>query len=222
MNIIDSFVSITTHAGSLIAPVLHEKSHCYLILHTLEPYYSWLKYYDSGTDEVSPFFGKQYNQDIYEDAIYNYFIDPNWDYIGSETLYIKLIYVDYPLGFAVVELIGEWNDAISNDVMYLKRNVVDHLAEHGIDKYILIGENVFNFHGSDDCYYEEWYEELDEGWIVALNFREFIWEEWNRYRLHTYMHCGPTWEMTDWRTLTPIDFCMKVSARMPLKIARLK
>mgnify|MGYP000583790805 CR=1 FL=1 len=26
-----------------------------------------------------------------------------------------------------------------------------------------IGENVFNFHGSDDCYYEEWFDELEEG-----------------------------------------------------------
>ena len=120
-------------------------------MHDIEPYYSWHKYYDSSKDEGSPFYGKEYNYELYQDAIYNYFIDPAWDYIGSETLYLKLLYVEYEEGFAVIELIGEWNDAVSNDIMYLKRNVIDHLSQHGIDKFIIIGENVFNFHGSDDC-----------------------------------------------------------------------
>jgi hypothetical protein len=96
-------------------------------MHDIEPYYSWIKYYDAASDDLSPFFGKEYNQDLYQDAIYNYFIDPNWDYIGSETLYIKILYADYEMGYAILELIGEWNDAISNDIMYLKRNVTDHL-----------------------------------------------------------------------------------------------
>ena len=62
-------------------------------MHDIEPYYSWVKYYDAASDDMSPFYGKEYNQDLYQDAIYNYYIDPNWDYIGSETLYIKLLFV---------------------------------------------------------------------------------------------------------------------------------
>ena len=36
-----------------------------------------------------------------------------------------------------------------------------------------IGENVLNFHHSDDAYYEEWFDEVmeDDGWIALLNFR---------------------------------------------------
>jgi hypothetical protein len=124
-------------------------------MHDIEPYYNWLKYYDSSQDERSPFFGKQYNFDLYSETIYGYYIDPAWDNIGSETLYIKILYTDYDIGFTVMEFIGEWNDAINNDIMNLKRNIIEHLIGEGINKFILIGENIMNFHGSDDCYYEE-------------------------------------------------------------------
>ena len=179
-------------------------------MHDIEPYYSWHKYYDSSKDEASPFFGKEYNYELYQDAIYNYFIDPAWDYIGSETIYLKLLFADYELGFVVIELIGEWNDAVSNDIMYLKRNVIDHLLLNGIDKFIIIGENVFNFHGSDDCYYEEWFDELEEGWIAAINFRDFIVEEWQKYNIDSYINIGGRLDILNWRTMTPMAFCQKV------------
>jgi len=28
-------------------------------------------------------------------------------------------------------------------------------------QFILIGENVLNFHSSDDCYYEEWFQDVE-------------------------------------------------------------
>jgi len=110
----------------------------------------------------------------------------------------------------VIELIGEWNDAVSNDIMYLKRNVIDHLSMNGIDKFILLGENVFNFHGSDDCYYEEWFDELEEGWIAAINFRDFIVEEWKKYDIDSYINSGGGLDIHNWRTMTPMAFCLKV------------
>lgn len=173
-------------------------------MHEIEPYFSWLKYYDSSEDERSPFYGKEYNFDLYQDAIYNYYIDPAWDYIGSETLYIKLLFVDYKRGFAVIDFIGEWNDAVTNDIMFLKRNILDHLYLNGINQYILIGENVFNFHGSDDCYYEEWFEEIEEGWIAAINFRDFVVEEWKKYDIDSYINIGGELDVPNWRTLTPL------------------
>ena len=63
--------------------------------------------------------------------------------------------VDYDLNFAIIELIGEWNDAIENDIMTLRREVTDKLQEQGINKFIIIAENVLNFHSSDDSYYEK-------------------------------------------------------------------
>ncbi len=188
-------------------------------MHNLEPYFNWDRYYDSAEDEYSPFFGKEYNYDLYTDAIYNYYIAPGWDFMGSETLYIKILFADYERGYAVIEFIGEWNDAISNDIMHLKRNVIDHLTTYGINKFILIGENVFNFHGSDDCYYEEWFEDVEDGWIAAVNFRDFIHAEWQKYYIDTYVNFGGSLEISNWRTLTPKQFCELVNKYIVRRLA---
>jgi hypothetical protein len=176
------------------------------VMHLIEPYYNWRKYYDSSTDEHSPFFGKEYNYDVYQDTIYGYYIDPAWDFMGSETLYIKILYADYDKRFVVLEFIGEWNDTIHNDIMHLKRNVVDELSAAGINKFVLIGENIMNFHGSDDSYYEEWFDDVEEGWIAAVSFPEFIQEEMKRYHLDHYINMGGTLQLTSWRTMTPFVF----------------
>src|SRR3954469_4688069 len=154
-------------------------------MHNIEPYYNWLKYYDSSFDESSPFFEKEYNYDLYKDTIYGYYIHPAWDSFGSETLYLKVLFANYNLGFAIIELIGEWNDTLNNDIMMLKRDFLEVLMAAGINKFILIGENIMNFHGSDDCYYEEWFEEVEEkgGWIAAINFPEFIMQEQAKYHI---------------------------------------
>ena len=122
-------------------------------MHQIEPFERWLSIYNPALDERSPFYGKEYNFDLYSDTIYGYYIDQAWDFIGSETLYIKILYVDYQYGGVIIECFGEWNDTLHNDIMFLKRNLVEMLEYEGIDKFILIGENVLNFHGSDDSYY---------------------------------------------------------------------
>ena len=181
------------------------------IMHDIEPYYNWLKYYDPAADERSPFHGKEYNLDVYSETIYGYYIDPSWDSIGSETLYIKILYADYSLGFTVIEFIGEWNDAINNDIMTLKRNILEILLKEGINKFILIGENILNFHGSDDCYYEEWFEDVEDGWIAAVSFPQFIQEEFKKYHLDSYINMGGTLQIQQWRTLQPLNFFELVS-----------
>jgi hypothetical protein len=172
-------------------------------VHEIEPYYNWHKYYDSSEDERSPFYGKVYNHDVYSETIYGYYIDPGWDNFGSETLYLKILYADYDIGYAIIELIGEWNDTLNNDIMTLKRNVLELMMNEGINKFILIGENILNFHGSDDSYYEEWYEEVEDGWIAAVNFPEFVQRELQRYRLDQYINMGGTLQVDNWRTLKP-------------------
>ena len=174
-------------------------------MHELTPHDRWLSVYDPALDPDSPFFGKEYNYDLYSDNIYGYFIDPAWDFMGSETTYLKILCVDDDDGFAIIQFIGEWNDALHNDIMYLKRNVIDPLINRGIDKFILVGDYVFNFHGSDDCYYEEWNEEIGpNGWIVAINFREFVAQEWRKFGLDAHMNFGEMWNLDSWRTLSPI------------------
>lgn len=175
-------------------------------MHLIEPYYNWLKYYDSSVDQRSPFYGKQYNFDVYSETIYGYYIDPAWDNIGSETLYIKILYTDYDAGYTIIEFIGEWNDALNNDIMTLKRNIIEHLINEGINKFILIGENILNFHGSDDCYYEEWFEEVEDGWIAAVSFPDFIREEFRKFNVDNYINMGGTLEIEKWRTFQPHTF----------------
>lgn len=172
-------------------------------MHEIEPYFNWLKYYDPASDDRSPFFGKEYNYDVYSETIYGYYIDPAWDYMGSDTLYIKILYTDYDAAYSIIEFIGEWNDAINNDIMHLKRNVIDLLLHEGINKYILIGENIMNFHGSDDSYYEEWFEDVEDGWIAAVSFPDFIQDELKKYHVDIYVNMGGTLQIDRWRTLQP-------------------
>lgn len=181
-------------------------------MHQIEPYYNWLKYYNPAKDQQSPFYGKQYNFDQYSDTIYGYYIDPAWDFMGSETLYMKILFTDYEKGFTVLEFLGEWNDAINNDIMHLKRNVLDLMVGEGITKFILIGENVLNFHGSDDSYYEEWFDDVEDGWIAAVSFPEFVRDEMMKYKIDMYVNMGGTLEIAQWRTLRPEVFYELVSS----------
>lgn len=181
-------------------------------MHEIEPFYNWENYYVASDDDRSPFYGREYNMQEYTHDIYGYYIHPLWDEIGSETLYVKILYIEYSRRYAVIEMFGEWNDTLHNDIMHFKRNVIDYLLEEGINQFILIGENILNFHGSDDCYYEEWFEEVEDGWIVAINFREFVEDEWKKFHLDYYINFGGTLEIENWRTLTPARFYETVKA----------
>ena len=170
----------------------------------IEPSYQWDTIYNASKDRNSPFFGRIYSQTEYENDIYGYYIHPLWDEIDSETLYCKILFTDYETHFSIIELIGEWNDTLHNDIMLLKRNVIDHLLASGVKYFILIGENVFNFHGAfEDDYYAEWFEEVDEGWIVAMNFAEFVEKEWEKYKIDYYFNFGGNLNIPHWRTLKP-------------------
>jgi len=112
--------------------------------------------------------------------------------------------VDYDQHYAIIELIGEWNDAIYNDIMMLKRDVIDIMLKQGITKYILIAENVLNFHSSDSSYYEEWFEEVSDegGWIVCLNMPIQTQYDFKKARLNYYVELL---NYAAWRTTKP-DF----------------
>ena len=181
-------------------------------MHEIEPFYNWEKYYVAANDRKSPFYGRDYNLNQYEHDIYGYYIHPLWDEIDSETLYVKILFADYKKKFAVIELFGEWNDTLHNDIMHFKRNVIDHLLAQGINKYILIAENILNFHGSDDEYYAEWFDEIEDGWIAVVGSREHTEREWKRYRLDYYLNFGGTLHLDNWRTLQPLPFCELVKS----------
>lgn len=178
-------------------------------MHEIEPFYNWRHIYLSEEDPRSPFFGRKYSEFEYSQTVYNYYIHPQWDDFGSRTLYLKIIYADYELNFAIIELLGEWNDAIENDIMELKREVIDPLYHQGIYKYILIAENVLNFHSSDKEYYREWYDEVSEvnGWIVAINMPEATQQDFKKKKLNYFIELM---EIPEWRVYKPDHLFKKI------------
>ncbi len=172
-------------------------------MHDIEPYYNWRHLYTAEEDELSPFYGREYSEFEYSNTVYNYYVHPQWDEFGSRNLYLKVLYADYQFNFAVIELLGEWNDTLDNDIMTLKREVIDLMIAEGIRKFILIAENVMNFHSSDDSYYEEWWDDIkdDGGWIVVLNMPPHTRQEFENARLYNYVHFL---EDEKWRTYQPM------------------
>ncbi len=180
-------------------------------MHFIEPYYQWRNYYIASEDPSSPFFEREYSEFEFTGKIYNYLIHPQWDYFGSPTLVIKILFIEYDESYAIIEMMGEWNDAIENDIMTFKREVIEPMLEHGITKFIIIGENVLNFHYSDDCYYEEWFEEVEDGWIALVNFHEHVQREFARIHIDSYFVMGGKLDEIDWRTYSPFQFYKKVT-----------
>jgi hypothetical protein len=169
----------------------------------IEPFYNWRDYYVSEEDEKSPFFEVKYNEFYYDKSIYNFLIHPQWDDFGSETLYVKILFADYDNQAAILEFIGEWNDCITNDIALLKRDVIDAMLSYGINKFVLIGENVLNFHFDGDDYYQEWFEDVENGWIALLNFQEHVKSEMIRNHLDYYICMGGELDDFIWRTYKP-------------------
>lgn len=182
-------------------------------MHDIEPYFQWRHLYIADEDPKSIFFGQTYSEFEFSQTVYNYYIHPQWDTFGSKTLYIKIIFVAYESNYAIIELIGEWNDAIENDIMQLKREVLDSLMSYGIHKFILIGEYVYNFHNGDRDYYEEWYEELadNEGWAVLVNLHPVAQYDFLQKKLNRYIELM---EITNWRTYKPDDFFQLIDEKI--------
>jgi len=187
-------------------------------MHEIEPFYNWRHIYVSEEDKRSPFYGRKYSEFEFSQTVYNYYIHPQWDDFGSRTLYMKIIYVDYELHFAIMELLGEWNDAIENDIMELKREVMDLLYKEGIYKYILITENVLNFHSSDKEYYQEWYDEVSEqnGWIVALNMPAATQQDFKKKKLNYYIELM---ELPEWRVYKPYHLFKKIDDELTKRLS---
>jgi hypothetical protein len=165
-------------------------------MHEIEPYYKWRDDYVAAEDDRSPFYATQYSEFEFDKQIYNYLLHPQWDSFGSNTLYLKVLFADYERSYAIIEFIGEW------------------MEDYGINKFILIGENVLNFHSSDDCYYEEWFQDVEDGWIAGINFREHVIEEFKRNNIDYYINFGGELDDMVWRNLKPIQFFKKVEEQL--------
>jgi hypothetical protein len=179
-------------------------------MHTIEPYYYWQSLYEASEDERSPLFGRKYHESLCTNTVYNYFIHPLWDEMGSATLYLKILYVNYDIRFCVIELMGEWNDCLYNDIMYLKRNIAEPMIDEGINKFILIGENVLNYHAAENDYYQEWCEDVEDGWIAVLNLRDHVISEFETIFVENYMAMGGPLSHFNWRPFAPEQLLREV------------
>ena len=184
----------------------------------IEPYYRWRDLYTSEEDPNSPFFGQTYSEFEFSTTIYNYYIHPQWDDMGSRTLFLKIIFADYHRHFCIIELIGEWNDAIENDIMTLRRNVTDKLFEYGITKFIIIAENVLNFHSGDKDYYEEWYENVSDenGWIVCVDMPKATQYDFIKMKLNRYIELK---EIQEWRQYKPEGLFTLIDKELSQRLA---
>lgn len=190
-------------------------------MHDLEPYYNWRGYYVASEDPYSPFYEREYSEFEFTSKIYDHYIHPQWDQFGSQTLFLKVLYCHYEQGFAIIELIGEWNDLLYNDIMFLKREVIELMMEQGVSKFILIGENVLNFHFSDDSYYEEWFEEVNDvdGWIALMNLRDHVAEDISAANIDSYFVLGGKLNDMRWRTMNPDQLFESVERQVMRRLA---
>jgi len=174
-------------------------------MHAIEPYFQWRDLYMAEEDKRSPFYGRIYDEFEFHHSIYNYYIHPQWDYFGSPTLYMKILYTDYDRAYTIIELIGEWNDALHNDIMFLKREIADHLINEGIRKFILICDNVLNFHSSDNLYLEEWLNDIveDHGWISCINLLDHVFSDFEASFIQHYVHFDEKINELEWRRMKP-------------------
>lgn len=180
-------------------------------MHTLEPHYLWRHLYLAAEDERSPFYGYENSEVYFTDKIYDHIIHPQWDNFGAETVFIKQLYADYEEGFTILEFMGEWNDVLHNDIMKLKRDVIEPMLGEGIYKFILLGENLLNFHADETDYYEEWADEVEDGWIALINFRPQVLDEIGHYNLDHYLISGGELDDMDWHRWSPKKMFQKVS-----------
>ncbi len=172
-------------------------------LRDIEPWYGWLHLYNHEIDPNSPFHDVQHSLFEYNRRIYTFEAHPQWDEIDSENLLLKILFANYDEGYAIIELLGEWNDLHYNDFRLMRQHCLDQLVRCGIDKYIFICENVFNAWLEQDDYYEEFVEEIEHGWMCMIRARENVLEDFRAYGIDSYFFWSPEFDAIRWRKLKP-------------------
>jgi hypothetical protein len=101
--------------------------------------------------------------------------------------------------------------------MTLKRDVIDKFEYEGIKKFILIAENVLNFHSGDKDYYQEWHEDVtdENGWIVCLNMPEATQYDFKKAKINYYIELMA---LSNWRTYRPFHLFKKIDDEMTRRL----
>ena len=169
----------------------------------IEPFYGWLTYYSHEEDELSPYYGEEHNLFAFDRYIHTFCAHPLWDTIDSESLLIKILYANYDEGYAVIELLGEWNDLFLNDFKLLYERCLSFMVDNGVNKFIFIAENVFNVYLGPDDYYDAFQEEIEDGWMCLLRGRPHVYAEFVQYNISRYFYWSVELDDLLWRKLKP-------------------
>jgi len=96
--------------------------------------------------------------------------------------------------------------------------VMEKFMAEGVFKFILIAENVLNFHSSDNEYYKEWYEEVtdENGWLVILNMPEATQYDFKKAKLNRYIEL---YELENWRTYKPFHLFKKIDNELMTRLS---
>ncbi len=183
-------------------------------MHEVEPHYGWLKYYTNEDDPNSPFQDVVHNELFYDRQVYQYLAHPLWDSIGSEGLLVKILAADYEKSYAIIELFGVWNDLLENDFRLLLENCLEPLLAAGIQRFVLVLENVLNIYLDSDDYYEALQEALEDGWVCLLRAREHVRREITEHQLDAYFFWSDDIDALPWRKTTPVKLYQAVQSRM--------
>jgi len=178
----------------------------------IEPHYGWLHMYDPEKDKHSPFYGVEHNIFEFDRSVYNMPAHPLWEDIDSENLLLKILFADYAEGYAIIELMGEWNDLQFNDFKLMCRNCLELLFDYGINKFILICENVFHVYLESDEYYAAFQEDIGDGWIFLLRGRAEVLAEFEHYGISAYVAWSLQLDALNWRKMKPEDLYAAVQA----------
>lgn len=183
----------------------------------IEPFSGWLHIYDPAQDRRSPFYGVEHNQFFFDRYIYTYQAHPLWEYIESESLLVKLLYVNYRRGFAVIELLGEWNDLFQNDFKLLCEHCLYPLMKKGVNRFALITENVFQLYLQSDEYYRDLQDRLEDGWVALVNARPNVVDELRRLDLLDCFHLLTDSREVRWRKQKPWELYYQVTGQPKLQ-----
>jgi hypothetical protein len=84
-------------------------------------------------------------------------------------------------------------------------------------------DHVLNFHGSDDCYYEEWFEDVSDqgGYISMVNLLDHVFIGMHKTGIDAYVKMNKFLQVPNWRSYNPKGLILEIEAWSPHHSRRL-
>ena len=119
------------------------------------------------------------------------------------------------MGMPSWEFIKNGNDCITNDIMFLKRDVADVLIEKASINSFCCVIMCQPFMVPDDCY-EEWWDDIKDagGWVCMVNSLIMWATEMKRTRLQYYTHFGAVFNDVNWHNKLPEMVFQEITGRL--------